>query len=65
MKKTLKRMGATQDLTFMFWIIANDCACVMIFFIQQCLIHKQIELWGITSTSSHIKSKQYTFPLML
>ena len=26
----LKWRGATRDLTFMFWIIANDCACGMI-----------------------------------
>ena len=25
--------------------------------------HKQIELWGIASTSDHIKSKQHQFPL--
>ena len=26
----LKWRGATRDLTFMFWFIANDCACVVI-----------------------------------
>ena len=28
---TLKWRDATQDFTFMFWIIANDCTCVMIY----------------------------------
>ena len=27
----LKVKGATRDLTFMFWIFDNDCACGMIY----------------------------------
>ena len=40
-----------RDLIFMFWIIANDCACRMIYLSQD------------ASTSGHIKSKQHSFPL--
>ena len=38
-----KWRGATRELTFMFWIIANNCACIMIVFPR--MHNKQIELW--------------------
>ena len=51
----LKWRGATRDFTFMFWIIANDCACLMIY---PRMSRKQIELWGIKSTSGNFRPYQ-------
>ena len=42
----LKERDATQDFTFMVWIIANDCACMMIYQSNK-HHHKQMELWVI------------------
>ena len=53
----LKWRGATRDFSFMFWIIANDCACLMILCIPR-LPRKQIELWGIKSTSGNFRPYQ-------
>ena len=39
----------------MFWIIANDCACLMIY---PRMSRKQIELWGIKSTSGNFRPYQ-------
>ena len=49
--------SATRDFTFMFWIIANDCACLTILSIPR-LPRKQIELWGIKSTSGNFPPYQ-------
>ena len=49
----------------MFWIIANDCACLMIYLFQDCLENKLNYgiLHQLPATSGHIKSKQQTFIL--
>ena len=52
----LKWRGANRDLTFMFWIIANDCAFAMINLSNNA--STQIELWGIKSTSGNFQSYQ-------
>ena len=49
-------MGATPDLTFMFWIIANDCARRRSMYPR--MHHKLIELWGIISTSGNFRPYQ-------
>ena len=46
-------------LDYCQWLrIPDDLICPM-------MPHKQIELWGITSTSGHIKFKQQTFTKVL
>ena len=37
---TLKRRSATRDFIFMFWIIANDCACPTMYLFRECLVNK-------------------------
>ena len=63
----LKWRGATRDLTFMFWIIADDCACGKDLSVPGCIINKMN--YGVSrqlpATSGHIKSKQDSFPLKL
>ena len=36
----LKWRSATRDFILMFWIIANDCACLMIYLFPECLVNK-------------------------
>ena len=57
--------GATWDFTFMFWIITNDCACLIILSVPEYLINKfnYGVLQQLPATSGHIKSKQQTFTL--
>ena len=38
--KSLKWRSTTRDFIFMFWIIANDCACLMIYIFRECLVNK-------------------------
>ena len=38
--KQLKCRSATWDFIFMFWIIANDCACLMNYLFRECLVNK-------------------------
>ena len=63
----LKWRSATRDIIFMFWIIANDCACLMIYLFRDCLVNKLNYgiLHQLPATSGHIKSKQQTFTLKL
>ena len=50
----------------MFWIIANDCAFLMILSVRECNINKLYYgvLHQLPATSGHIKSKQQTFTLI-
>ena len=59
--------GATRDFIFMFMIIANDCACLMIYLFLECLVNKLNYgiLHKLPATSGHIKSKQQTFTLII
>ena len=61
----LKWRGATRDFTFMFWIIANDCACLIILSVPEYLINKLNYgvLHQLPATSGRIKSKQQTLTL--
>ena len=56
--KILKWRSATRDFIFMFWIIANDCACLMIYLFQECLVNTLNYgiLHELLATSGHIKS---------
>ena len=64
---TLKWRGATRDFTFMFWIIANDCACLIILSVPEYIINKLKYgiLHQLPAISGHIESKQQTFTLIL
>ena len=55
-KQYVKVNGCYSNLTFMFCIIANDCACGMNYHPR--MHHKQIEIWGITSTSGNFRPYQ-------
>ena len=63
----LKWRSATRDFIFMFWIIANDCACLMIYLYRDCLVNKLNYgiLHQLPATSGYIKSKQQTFTLRI
>ena len=51
----------------MFWIIANDCACLIILSVPEYFINKLNygALHQLPATSGHIKSKQQTFTLIV
>ena len=63
--RLLKWRGASRDFTFIFWIIANNCACLIVFSVPKYLINKLNYgvLHQLPATSGHIKSKQQTFTL--
>ena len=64
----LKWRSATRDFIFMFWIIANDCACLMNYLFWESLVNKLNYgvglLHQLPATSGHIKFKQQTFTLI-
>ena len=63
--RALKWRSATRVFIFMFWIITNDCTCLMMNLFRECLVNKLNYgiLHQLPANSGHIKSKQQTFTL--